>query len=377
MVSVRTPREIKIGGKGQVKKLILGGQSQVLLQTMWKEPLIGGSLDKIAKSLTELEQLGCDIVRFAVPDMESAEQFVKLTKMTNMPLVADIHFDYKLALKCMDGYAAKIRINPGNIGSKEKTEAVIKKAADTGTAIRIGVNSGSLPQDLKPKTGNNIKENNSDIKFRSSALVKAAERELELFDCLNFEDAVVSMKASTVAETVFANELFASKFDNPLHLGVTEAGPLISGIVKSTLAFSGLLNCGIGSTIRVSLSDSCENEVIAGREILTECGKRAGGVRIVSCPRCGRKGFDVHGFVKRWQTKLFAEKKDIAIAVMGCAVNGPGEGKHADIGITGSGDFVIIFKHGEITQRINLKNMNEKEKIEKIDTVFAEELNSL
>ena len=376
MNSIKLPRTIQIGGKGQVKKLTLGGTSPILLQTMWKESLLGADLLSIVKSLNELEQLGCDIVRFAVPDMDSAEQFVKLTRLTEMPLVADIHFDYKLALRCMDGDTAKIRINPGNIGSKEKTEEVIRKAKDTGTAIRIGVNSGSLPSDLKKKIEEaNAKRNLSNDKkalddeislLRADALTEAAARELEIFEKADFKDAVVSMKASDVRETVIANEIFAKKFDNPLHLGVTEAGPLYR-----------LLEQNIGSTIRVSLSDSCENEVIAGREILTECGKRQGGIRLISCPRCGRKGFDVQAFVKRWQTKLLSEKKDISIAVMGCVVNGPGEGKHADLGITGAEDSVIIFKHGAITKRLDLKKLTEEKKIEAVDKAFIEELQSL
>ncbi|UTC63438.1 (E)-4-hydroxy-3-methylbut-2-enyl-diphosphate synthase [Treponema sp. OMZ 788] len=387
MNSIKIPRTIHIGGKGLVKKLTLGGTSPILLQTMWKESLLGADLHSIAKRLNEFEQLGCDIVRFAVPDMASAEQFVKLTRLTPMPLVADIHFDYKLALRCMDGNTAKIRINPGNIGSKEKTEAVIQKAKDTGTAIRIGVNSGSLPSDLKkqieeakmsrhPDKDKRAFEDEISV-LRARALTEAAAREIEIFEKAGFKNAVVSMKASNVRETITANEIFAEKFDNPLHLGVTEAGPLIQGIVKTTIAFYRLLEQNIGSTIRVSLSDSCENEIIAGREILTECGKRQGGIRLISCPRCGRKGFDVQGFVKRWQTKLLSEKKDISIAVMGCVVNGPGEGKHADLGITGAEDSVIIFKHGSITKRLDLKNLTEEEKIEAVDTAFKEELQSL
>ncbi len=383
MESFKQARTIIIGGKKQVKELKLGGDNPILLQTMWKESLIGCNLENTVKRLRQFEGLGCDIVRFAVPDTDSAEEFIKLTRMTEMPLVADIHFDYKLALRCMDGIPAKIRINPGNIGSKEKSEAVIKKAIDTNTAIRIGVNSGSLPSDLKrkiekpPTAQTNKEQANEQVYSRASALVEAAVRELEIFDRFNFKNAVVSMKASTVKETILANEIFARQFDNPLHLGVTEAGPIISGIVKTTIAFSHLLNKNIGNTIRVSLSDSCENEIIAGREILTECGKRSGGVRIVSCPRCGRKGFAVQNFVERWQAKLFAEKKDITVAVMGCVVNGPGEAKHADLGITGAEDSVIIFKHGKISTRLNLENLSEEEKIKIVDDAFEKELNSL
>ncbi len=379
---IKKTRTIILGGKKQVKQLRLGGDNPVLLQTMWKEPLTGNNLENIALRLSELQKIGCDIVRFAVPDMDSAEEFIKLTEITSMPLVADIHFDYRLALRCMDGLPAKIRINPGNIGSQAKTEAVIKKAIDTNTAIRIGVNSGSLPSDLKLKLRKVplIKKNgdcSAQVYTRASALVEAATRELEVFDKFNFKDAAVSMKASTVKETILANEIFARQFENPLHLGVTEAGPLISGIVKSTIAFDRLLSQNIGSTIRVSLSDSCENEVIAGREILTECGKRSGGIRLVSCPRCGRKGFDVQAFVKRWQLKLFAENKNISVAVMGCVVNGPGEGKHADIGITGAEDSVIIFKHGKVTTKLNLKGLSDEEKVKLVDEAFEKELQTL
>lgn len=374
----KKPQKIKIGGKGKTKNLTLGGEAPILLQTMWKESLIGANLVEIAKKIGTFEQLGCDIIRFAVPDMASAEQLIKLSLITDMPLVADIHFDYKLALKCMDGNIAKIRINPGNIGSKDKTKAVVQKAIDTGTVLRIGVNSGSLPSDLKTKIENAKQDSNNSLQIiRGKAIAEAAMRELEIFDSLNFKNAVVSMKASTVQETILANEVFAKQFDTPLHLGVTEAGPLIIGIVKSTIAFSHLLNENIGSTIRVSLSDSCENEIIAGREILSACNKRSGGIRIVSCPRCGRKGFDVHSFINRWQSKLFKEKKDITVAVMGCVVNGPGEGKHADLGITGVEDSVIIFKHGKISSRLDLVNLSEEEKIKTVDAAFEKELLSL
>lgn len=203
---------------------------------------------------------------------------------------------------------------------------------------------------------------------RAAALSETAARESAVFDELNFDQFVVSMKASSVQETIDANEDFASKYNVPLHIGVTEAGPLIPGVVKSTLAFSHLLNEGIGSTIRVSLSSTPENEVITGLEILRECGKRNGGVNLVSCPRCGRIGFDVHGFMSRWQNKLLSMKKNITVAVMGCVVNGPGEGKHADLGIAGANGKAIIFKKGEIVRTVDEKDA---------DKVFEEELASL
>ena len=372
-----TAEKVRIGGKGCVRSIELGGDAPIAIQTMWKQPLSEDTLQETARKIAELEQLGCDILRFAVPDSESAEAFVKLTGMTPMPLVADIHFDYRLALRCMDGYAAKIRINPGNIGTEERVSAVIKKAQDTGTALRIGVNSGSLPADIRNRMEQEICEGRNAEEARAAALVAGAQREAALFEKHGFTQYLVSMKASSVKETVIANELFAAASAAPLHVGVTEAGPLVSGIVKSALAFSKLLEKNIGATVRVSLSDTMENEVIAAREILTECGKRKGGIRLVSCPRCGRNGFDVHGFVERWQHRLFAEKKDLTVAVMGCVVNGPGEGKFADIGITGTENVILLFKRGVIVQRIDIQGLTEMEKNTAVDVVFEEELRSL
>jgi (E)-4-hydroxy-3-methylbut-2-enyl-diphosphate synthase len=333
---------------------------------MWKEGIACASADadalfSVRARIEELEKLGCDILRFAVPDRESADNLIRIADEVSMPLVADIHFDYKLALRCLDGNVAKIRINPGNIGSRERIQAVAEKAADRGAAIRIGVNAGSLPLDLRKQVA-------AGTMSRAEALAETAFRETELLEELDFHNVVVSMKASSVAETIEANEAFARRFDYPLHIGVTEAGPLIGGIVKSTLAFSRLLGEGIGSTIRVSLSSSMIDEVIAGGEILKETGKRSGGVRIVSCPRCGRNGFDVHGFVDRWQSELLSRRQDITVAVMGCVVNGPGEAQHADIGITGAGDTVIIFRKGEKVRTVSAEGA---------DAAFREELEKL
>lgn len=359
-------RVVSIGGSNGIKKILLGGDNPVTLQTMWKDTIVDvkdnpGKLQEIIRQINTLKSLGCDIIRFAVPDMESAESLCLIASNTDVPLVADIHFDYRLALKCLEGPVAAIRINPGNIGSRERVEAVVNGCREKNVAIRIGVNTGSLPRDLAEQV--------EDEKItRSKALCEAALREVAVFDELDFKNVVVSMKASSVKETIEANTLFAEVSDIPLHIGVTEAGPLISGIVKSTLAFSALLEKGIGATIRVSLSSSPENEVIAGREILHECGKRKGGVTIISCPRCGRLGFDVHSFVDRWQNRLLSLNKDVTIAVMGCVVNGPGEGKHADLGITGGGDKVIIFKKGKIVQTIQAKDA---------DTVFGNLLQEL
>ena len=359
-------KEVLIGGKGITKKIIIGGNNPVSVQTMWKEGIVDvwenpSKLDSILKEIYNLQMLGCDIIRFAVPDIPSAKSLCEIAARTSMPLVADIHFDYKLALECLKGNVAKIRINPGNIGSFENTKTVVENCRDKGVAIRIGINSGSLPKDLQEQIA-------AGKISRAQGLCETAVREAEIFEKLNFDQYIVSMKSSDVQETIECNEFYAKKYNNPLHLGVTEAGPLIGGVVKSSIAFSKLLNEGIGDTIRVSLSSLAENEVIAGVNILKECGKRTGGVTLVSCPRCGRIGFDVHAFVDRWQNKLLSMKKDITVAVMGCVVNGPGEGKHADIGIAGGKDKVIIFKKGEIVRTIDAKDA---------DKVFEEELNSL
>lgn len=359
-------RKVFIGGQKNIKRIAVGGGENIAVQTMWKEGIKDvhsndKKLSEIIKKIELLQSLGCDILRFAVPDSESAASLVKIQENTSLPLVADIHFDYRLALECLKGNVAAIRINPGNIGSIENVKKVVDACREKGSAIRIGVNSGSLPKDLAEKVQNKTLS-------RSDALVETALREVQVFDELNFDQVVVSMKASSVEETILSNEAFAKKCDIPLHIGVTEAGPLIFGIVKSTLAFSKLLKEGIGDTIRVSLSSSMENEVITGREILHECGLKSGGISIVSCPRCGREGFDVHGFVERWQNKLLSMDKNITVAVMGCVVNGPGEGKHADLGIAGAGSKAIIFKKGQIIRTIDAKDA---------DKVFEEEINSL
>lgn len=350
----------------QGRAVEIGGDAPISIQTMWKEPLAGADIQAVGKRLASLAAIGCDIVRFAVPDMESAAALSSLAEIAPLPLVADIHFDYRLALRCLEGGISKIRINPGNIGPKESVRAVAKKAKERGVPIRIGVNSGSLPKDLRAQ----VEEGKIG---RAAALAEAAAREVALLEDEGFFDIVVSMKASSVAETIAANEEFASRSGIPLHVGVTEAGPLIAGIVKSTLAISSLIKKGIGSTVRVSLSDSPESEVIAAREILAECGARGSSVRIVSCPRCGRQGFDVHGFVSRWQDRLYAMKKEITVAVMGCVVNGPGEGRAADIGITGASDSAVIFRRGEVVRKIALSDGGDSA----VDSAFEEELMQL
>jgi len=334
----------------------------VVIQTMWKDRLSFSDFDDAVRRIEGLGRMGCGLLRFAVPDIAAAEALGALAKLVSMPLVADIHFDYKIALRCMDFPIAKIRINPGNIGSKEKVKAVLDKAAEKGVALRIGVNAGSLPQDLRKSAAMD----------RAEALVEATQRELAVFDEFGFTNVVVSMKASNLADTIKANRLFAKATDSlfpvPLHIGVTEAGPLVAGVARSSAALSLLLAQGIGDTIRVSLSDSMENEVIAAREILGAAAEIAaiegatagnaqrrlkrGGVTVISCPRCGRHGFDTHGFCNRWLNRLYTLDRTITVAVMGCEVNGPEEARHADIGITGAGDKVLIFRRGVIVQTV-------------------------
>ena len=338
----------------------------MVIQTMWKDRLSFSDLEneQTVRRIETLGSMGCGLLRFAVPNIESAEVLGRLSEMVSMPLVADIHFDYKIALRCMNFPIAKIRINPGNIGGREKTRILLEKAAIRNIPIRIGINAGSLPHDLRRRA-----EEGMD---KAEAMAEAAEREAAIFEEIGYKNYIISMKASGIADTIRANQILAGRTDAPLHLGVTEAGPLTSGVARSAAALLTLLAEGIGDTIRVSLSDTMENEVIAGREILGAAaelaGQKAHGVRIVSCPRCGRHGFDTHGFTSRWMPRLYAMKSDITVAVMGCEVNGPEEAKHADLGITGAGDKVLIFRNGKIIRTVTAAEADEsfEEELEKI-----------
>jgi (E)-4-hydroxy-3-methylbut-2-enyl-diphosphate synthase len=343
---------------------------------MWKDRLSFSELEKTAQRLEGLARMGCGLLRFAVPDLASVEPLGRLAGMVSMPLVADIHFDYKIALRCLDFPIAKIRINPGNIGGKEKVKAVLEKAAAKNVPIRIGVNAGSLPQDLRSGM------EHAEGMDRTHALVEAAMREVAIFEEFGFCNYLVSMKASEIADTVRVNRIFADRSSVPLHIGVTEAGPLIAGVARSSVALALLLAEGIGDTIRVSLSDTVENEVIAAREICNAAAEMAslageartaarlqrGGVTVISCPRCGRYGFDTHGFSSRWLSRLYGLDKTITVAIMGCEVNGPEEARHADLGITGSGNKVLIFRHGEVVRTVTAAEADE---------AFATELESL
>jgi (E)-4-hydroxy-3-methylbut-2-enyl-diphosphate synthase len=382
----RKTRQIQVGGFHGVNKALIGGGAPVLIQTMWKEPLSPASLEReqgreTLRRIEALSALGCGLLRFAVPDMESAETLGRLASICAMPLVADIHFDYRIALRVLDFPVAKIRINPGNIGGKDRALRVLAKAGDSGVPVRIGVNGGSLPHDLREELA-------AGRLRREDALLRAAERELAVFDEAGFENVVVSMKVSSVSGTIAAAREFAARHEEPLHIGVTEAGPLIAGVTRNTAALYTLLLDGIGDTIRVSLSDTMEKEVITAREILNavresriESGlsverlSAGEGVRIISCPRCGRCAFDTHAFTERWQTRLYGLRQDITVAVMGCPVNGPEEARAADIGITGAGGKVLIFKHGAICRRLDIPTGPAAEQI--TDQAFQQELEQL
>ncbi len=327
---------IKIG------KVTIGKGFPPPIQTMWKYGLPGSGRRFVIDKINNYEKLGCGIIRFAVLDMEMIDFFRDILSSIKMPVVADIHFDYRIALKCMDAGFSKIRINPGNIGAKWKIIEVLKKAEDKNIPIRVGINGGSLPKKYR---------NQTDI---VSAILNSAEDEIEIFEKQNFGNVIFSLKSSDVETTITVNRLFYKKYGYLLHIGLTEAGPLIPGIVKNTMALSRLLKNGIGDTIRVSLSDSSENEIITARNIIKQSipSKKKEGLNIISCPKCSRASFDVHFFSNEIYNTFLNTEKNITIAVMGCEVNGPGESRHADIGISGSGDSVVIFKQGKIIKKI-------------------------
>ena len=321
-------RQISVGG---VK---IGGGAPVVIQSMLntKTTEVAGSLAQIQ----ELANAGCQIARLAVPNMEAARAFAEICRESVLPLVADIHFDYKLAIAAAEGGASKIRINPGNIGGEERVKAVVDVCKDRNIPIRIGVNGGSLEKRLLEKYGHPTAE----------ALVESAFDHLELLEKFGFYDTCVSMKSSTVPTMVEAARLFRQRSEYPLHIGVTETGPVRMGMVKSAMGIGALLLSGIGDTIRVSLTDDPVEEVYAAKDILKAAGLRRDGVNIISCPTCGRTQIDLIGLVNRVDEALKDCEKPITVAVMGCIVNGPGEAREADIGIAGGDGFGMIFEKG-------------------------------
>ena len=313
----------------------IGGGAPVSIQSMLNTRTtdVEGSLNQIKK----LAAAGCQIVRLAVPNREAARGFAEICKESPLPLVADIHFDYQLAILAAEGGASKIRINPGNIGGEDRVKAVVDVCKDKKIPIRIGVNGGSLDKVLLEKYGHPTPE----------ALVESAFGHLELLEKQGFYDTCVSMKSSTVPNMVAAARLFRSKCDFPLHIGVTETGPVRQGLIKSAMGIGALLLDGIGDTLRVSLTDDPVEEVYAAKDILKAAGLRKEGVDIISCPTCGRTRIDLIGLVNKVDEALKECQKPITVAVMGCIVNGPGEAREADIGIAGGDGWGTIFEKGE------------------------------
>ena len=322
-------RQIKVGN------VLIGGGAPVAIQSMLntKTMDIAGSLEQIER----LKNAGCEIVRLAVPNMEAAEGFSCICKESSLPLVADIHFDYKLAIAAAEGGAAKIRINPGNIGGEDRVQAVVSVCKERNIPIRIGVNGGSLDKKLLEKYGHPT----------ADALVESAFQHIALLEKFGFYDTCVSMKSSTVPTMVAAARLFRERCDYPLHIGVTETGPVRMGMIKSAMGIGSLLMDGIGDTIRVSLTDDPVEEVYAAKDILKAAGLRKEGVNIISCPTCGRTQIDLIGLVNRVDEALKDCHKPITVAVMGCVVNGPGEAREADIGIAGGDGCGMLFEKGK------------------------------
>ena len=327
-------RQIRVGD------VLIGGGAPVVIQSMLntKTTDIEGSIAQIKA----LKTAGCQIARLAVPNMEAARSFAEICKESPLPLVADIHFDYKLAIAAAEGGASKIRINPGNIGGEDRVKAVVDVCKDKKIPIRIGVNGGSLDKKLLEKYGHPTAE----------ALVESAFEHLELLEKYGFYDTCLSMKSSTVPTMVAAARLFRSKCDYPLHIGVTETGPVKMGLTKSAMGIGALLLDGIGDTIRVSLTDDPVEEVYAAKDILKAAGLRKEGVNIISCPTCGRTRIDLIGLVNQVDAALKDCDKPITVAVMGCVVNGPGEAREADIGIAGGDGWGMIFEKGQQVDKL-------------------------
>ena len=318
----------------------IGGGAPVVIQSMLntKTTDVAGSLEQIR----QLKTAGCQIARLSVQNMEAARMFAEICRESELPLVADIHFDYKLAIAAAEGGASKIRINPGNIGGEDRVKAVVDVCKDKNIPIRIGVNGGSLDKRLLEKYGHPTAE----------ALVESAFEHLELLEKFGFYDTCLSMKSSTVPTMVAACRLFRSKCDYPLHIGVTETGPVKMGMIKSAMGIGALLLDGIGDTIRVSLTDDPVQEVYAAKDILKAAGLRKEGVNIISCPTCGRTSIDLIGLVNRVDEALKDCQKPITVAVMGCVVNGPGEAREADIGIAGGNGWGMIFEKGVQVEKL-------------------------
>lgn len=326
--------------KVKVGNIYIGGDAPVTIQSMLNTP--AEDIEASVLQAKRLQEAGCEIIRAAVPNREAVKLIYALKDEVEIPVVADIHFDYKIALDCVAAGVDKIRINPGNIGSDDRVKAVADACRNAGVPIRIGVNSGSLEKSILEKYGHPTAE----------ALCESALYHASLLEKFDFNDIVLSMKSSTVATTVKAYELASAKTNYPLHLGVTETGTEYGGIIKSSAGIGSLLLHGIGDTIRISLTADPVREVVAAKELLRSVGLRNDGVEFVSCPTCGRTKIDLISLANKVQESLMGVNKHIKVAVMGCVVNGPGEAKEADIGIAGGDGCALIFKKGEILRKV-------------------------
>lgn len=340
-------KSVKIGDR------IIGGGNPILIQSMTntKTEDIEATVDQILK----LEKAGCDIIRSTANNEDAAKAFSKIKERIHIPIVADIHFDYRLAITAMEHGADKIRINPGNIGGRDNIKKVVDTAKKYHVPIRVGVNSGSLEKDLVEKYGG----------VTAEGIVESALDKVRMLEAENFDDIVISIKSSDVLMCVKAHEIIADRTDHPLHVGITEAGTLTRGNIKSAVGLGIILYQGIGDTIRVSLTGDPVNEVVSAKLILKTLGLRTGGIEVVSCPTCGRTSIDLIGLANQVENLAADyEHLNIKIAVMGCVVNGPGEAKEADIGIAGGNGEGLLIKHGEIIRKIpedQLLNVLEEE----------------
>lgn len=330
MITNKETKKIKIGD------IFIGGGSGIAVQSMLNAP--AHDIDTNVSDALRLQNAGCEIVRISVPDTGSLKTLEAVKKAVNIPVVADIHFDYRLAVESVYAGADKIRINPGNIGDEDKVKAVVKACREKGIPIRIGVNSGSLQKDILQKHQGPTAE----------ALFESGLLNIRLLEKFDFDDIVLSLKSSDVNTMYKAYSLAAENCPYPLHLGVTEAGTKEMGIIKSAAAIGGLLLKGIGDTVRISLTDDPVEEVVAANKLLKGLGLKKGGINLVSCPTCGRTSIDLIGIAKEVEKRLSGVGKDLTVAVMGCVVNGPGESKNADIGIAGGKGSGVLFKKGEI-----------------------------
>ena len=319
---------------------VIGGGNPILIQSMCNTKT--EDVEATVEQILALEHAGCDIIRVAVPTMEAAAALTEIKRQIHIPLVADIHFDYRLAIAAIECGADKIRINPGNIGSRERIQAVVDKAKEYGVPIRVGVNSGSLEKPLVEKYGG----------VTAEGLVESALDKVALIEQMGYDNLVISIKSSDVMMCVKAHELIAKKTHYPLHVGITEAGTVIAGNIKSAVGLGLILSQGIGDTIRVSLTGSPLEEIKSAKLILKTLGLRRGGVEVVSCPTCGRTQIDLIGLANQVETLVQGYPLDIKVAVMGCVVNGPGEAKEADLGVAGGIGEGLLIRKGEIVKKL-------------------------